>query len=228
MISVAAVLVAAGRGSRMGGEPKQLRRLAGRPVVCWAARPLLDALGGPLVVVLPEDAVEEGAALLAAELPSANARLRVVPGGARRRDSVRAGVEAVGVDAVTVLVHDAARPFATRGLVERVAARAAAGRAVVPALPVGDTLKEVDGERVVATRDRSGFVLAQTPQGFPRALLLEALGATDDDATDCAALCERLGAPVHWVPGEPLNRKLTDGDDWAWAERVIDSGWVRW
>jgi 2-C-methyl-D-erythritol 4-phosphate cytidylyltransferase len=127
-----------------------------------------------------------------------------------------------------MLVHDAARPFASRGLVERVASRAAAGRAVVPGLAVQDTLKEIDGERVVATHDRSRFIAAQTPQGFPRSLLREALAATGGDATDCAALCERLGAPVSWVAGEPLNRKITDADDWSWAERVIESGWIRW
>jgi 2-C-methyl-D-erythritol 4-phosphate cytidylyltransferase/2-C-methyl-D-erythritol 2,4-cyclodiphosphate synthase len=213
----------------MGGEPKQIRHLEGRPMMCWAARPLLQGLSGPLIVVLPESALEEGAALLAEHFPEASARVRVTAGGARRSDSVRAGLEAAGDGPSTVLVHDAARPFASRGLVERVATRAAAGRAVVPALPVRDTLKEIDGERVVATRDRSRYVAAQTPQGFPRALLLDAFAAAgDDEATDCAALCERFGAPVHWVLGEPLNRKLTDADDWLWAERVIESGWVRW
>jgi 2-C-methyl-D-erythritol 4-phosphate cytidylyltransferase/2-C-methyl-D-erythritol 2,4-cyclodiphosphate synthase len=212
----------------MGGPPKQLRPLAGHPVVCWAARPLLQALAGPLVVVLPEESVEQGAEILGAAFPGSGARLRVVPGGARRRDSVLAGLMALGDDAPTVLVHDAARPFASATLVERVGSRAAAGRAVVPALPVADTLKEIDAERVVATRDRTRFVTAQTPQGFPRALLLDAFGATDEDATDCASLCERLGAPVTWVAGEPLNRKLTEAEDWDWAGRVIASGWVRW
>ncbi len=228
MIPAAAVLVAAGRGRRMGGEPKQLRPLAGHAIVCWAARPLIQSLAGPLVVVLPEESMEEGAMLLERAFPGSGARVRVVPGGARRRDSVLAGLVAVGEEAVTVLVHDAARPFASRALVERVAARAAAGRAVVPALPVADTLKEIDAERVVATMDRTRFVTAQTPQGFPRTLLLDAFAAGDDDATDCASLCERLGVPVHWVAGDPLNRKLTESDDWSWAERVIESGWVRW
>ena len=212
----------------MGGEPKQLRLLAGRPVVCWAVRPLLEVLTGPVVVVLPPELAQEGGELLRDQFPAQAARIRIAPGGARRRDSVLAGLSAAG-ELGTVLVHDAARPFASPGLVERVASRAAAGGAVVPGIAIRDTLKEIDGERVVATHDRARFVGAQTPQGFPRTLLLDAFAAAgEEDATDCAALCERLGTPVQWVPGEPLNRKLTDADDWEWAERVIECGWVRW
>lgn len=232
MIAAAAVLVAGGRGRRMGGEPKQLRLLGGRPTMCWAAKPLLEVLTGPLVVVLPEESLAEGEALLRGYLGAAAGRLRVTGGGARRRDSVRAGLDALDerpAAEATVLVHDAVRPFASRALAQRVATRAARGRAVVPAVPLADTLKEVEGRRVVATRDRDRFVAAQTPQAFPRMLLVEAMAAASDaDASDCAALCERIGAPVEWVPGEPLNRKLTEPEDWDWAERVLDAGWVRW
>lgn len=212
----------------MGEGVKQFRLLDGRPALCWALRSLAGALAGPLVVVLPADRLEEGEDLLRAHLPSAASRIRVTEGGPRRQDSVRAGLEAVP-DAATVLVHDAARPFASRGLCERVARRAAAGRAVIPALPIHDTLKEVDGERVVATRDRSHHVAAQTPQGFPLAVLRRAhTEAGPPEATDDAQLCERLGIPVTWIPGEDLNRKLTDPDDWAWAERTIAEGRIRW
>jgi len=213
----------------MGGEPKQLRPLAGRPVVCWAARPLLAALAGPIVVVVPTETVDEAAALLEAAFPGEGPRIVIVGGGERRRDSVEAGLAAAGDAHPTILVHDAARPFASRDLVERVGVRAASGRAVLPAMPVADTLKEVDGERILATHDRTRYVTAQTPQGFPRALLRDAIAqAGDDDATDCAVLCERIGTPVQWVPGEPHNRKLTDAADWEWAERMIDGGWIRW
>lgn len=211
----------------MGGA-KQFRLLGGRPAMCWAARPLLEALSGPLVLVLPEDELEAGEDLFRTHLPASAGRLRVTAGGPRRQDSVRSGLGSIP-DAATVLVHDAARPFASRGLCERVARRAAAGRPVLPALPIHDTLKEVEGERVIATRDRTRFVAAQTPQGFPRAILSRAHEeAAAEDATDDAELCERLGYPVTWLPGEDLNRKLTGPGDWAWAERTIAAGGVRW
>ncbi len=196
--------------------------------MCWAARALVEALAGPVVVVLPADRLGEGEDLLHVHLSSAASRIRVTAGGARRQDSVRAGLEALtGVE--TVLVHDAARPFASRGLCERVARRAAGGRAIIPALPIHDTLKEVEGDRVVGTRDRSRFVAAQTPQGFPLAVLRRTHEqAEPPEATDDAELCERLGIPVTWIPGESLNRKLTGPDDWAWAERTIAEGGIRW
>jgi 2-C-methyl-D-erythritol 4-phosphate cytidylyltransferase len=224
------VVVAGGRGERLGGVPKQFRPLGGIPVVCWAVRPLLLALSGDLVVVLPGDALNEGRELLATHLDGSVGRVRVVPGGARRQDSVRAGLEAQGGTEGAVIVHDGARPFASAGLVERVAGEAAAGRVVVPALPASDTMKRVDGARVVETIDRRSVVAVQTPQGFPR-VALEAAHRDwpeEDEATDDAAMCERAGTAVHWVSGEALNRKLTGPEDWWWAERVLESGRVRW
>jgi 2-C-methyl-D-erythritol 4-phosphate cytidylyltransferase len=221
--------VAGGRGSRLGGVPKQLRSLGGRPVVCWAARSLLTALAGTIVVVLPEELLEEGEALLGTHLGEDGARVEVTAGGPRRQDSVRHGLAALA-DASTVLVHDAARPFASSGLVERVGRHAAAGRAVVPGLAPADTLKRVEEDRVIETLDRSRLIAAQTPQGFPLSLLRDAHEAWPDagEATDDAAVCERFGVPVSWVPGEPLNRKLTDAEDWWWAERLLAEGRVRW
>jgi 2-C-methyl-D-erythritol 4-phosphate cytidylyltransferase len=173
--------------------------------------------------------MKRGEALLAAHLPDPAGRLRVVGGGIRRQDSVRAGLEALPAEGA-VLVHDAVRPFATHALVDRVARGAVSGRVVVPAVPPADTLKRVDGDRVVETLDRGSLVAAQTPQGFPLGLLATAHAAWPDgeEATDDAAVCERHGAPVSWIPGEPLNRKLTGLDDWWWAERLVESGRVRW
>lgn len=212
----------------MGGEPKQFRLLDGRPAVCWAARALLEALAGPVVVVLPARYAREGEGLLCGHLLEAAARVRVTAGGARRQDSVRKGLDALA-EAATVLVHDAARPFATAGLVARVARRAVAGRAVLPAIPIHDTLKEIDGPRIVRTHDRRRFVTAQTPQGFPVEILRRAHDeAGEDEATDDARLCEAAGIPVVWIPGERMNRKLTDADDWAWAEEAVTAGRLRW
>lgn len=155
--------------------------------------------------------------------------MRFTAGGARRQDSVRAGLALLPAGG-TVLVHDAVRPFASRALVENVAREAVAGRCVVPAVPPADTLKRVAGDRVIGTLDRSELIAVQTPQGFPLALLSAAHAAwpPNEEATDDAAVCERHGAPVAWVPGEATNRKLTTADDWWWAERVVESGQVRW
>jgi 2-C-methyl-D-erythritol 4-phosphate cytidylyltransferase len=223
------VVVAGGRGERLGGEPKQFRPLGGIPLVCWAVRSLLEGLSGVVVVVLPEDALEEGAALLAVHLEDPEGRVRFAGGGPRRQDSVRSGLAALPGAAGAVLVHDAARPFASPALVARVAGEATAGRVVVPALPAADTVKRVDGTRVVETLDRRSLVTVQTPQGFPRAVLEAAHAAwpEEDEATDDAAMCERTGSPVGWIPGELLNRKLTMPEDWWWAERVVESGLAR-
>lgn len=224
------MVVAGGRGERLGGEPKQLRPLGGIPVVCWAARPLLEGLSGEVVVVLPIEAVESGSQLLAAHLEGSAGRVRVVSGGARRQDSVRAGLAALAGSGGPVVVHDGARPFASAALVARVAGEAAVGRAVVPALPPADTMKRVDGERVLETIPRRAMVAVQTPQGFPRAVLEAAHAAWpgEEEATDDAAMCERAGVSVAWLPGEELNRKLTGPEDWWWAERVVESGRVQW
>lgn len=225
------MVVAGGRGERLGGEPKQFRSLGGRPVACWAARALLSSLSGVVVVVLPADALDAGEARLRAHLPEGAGRLRFAAGGARRQDSVRAGLDALAEEAPSaVVVHDAVRPFATAALVARVGAEAGRGRSVVPALPPADTLKRVDGEQVVETLERSRVVAVQTPQAFPYELLLAAHAAWPDaeEATDDAAVCERFGAPIAWLRGEPANRKLTDADDWWWAERLVESGRFAW
>ncbi len=224
------VVVAAGRGERLGGEAKQFRPLGGIPVVCWAVRPLLEALSGDVVVVLPREALEEGSELLATHLEGSAGRVRVVAGGIRRQDSVRSGIAALDARDGAVVVHDGARPFASAALVARVARESAAGKVVVPALPTADTIKRVDGEGVVETIERRAAVLVQTPQGFPREILLAAHDAwpADEEATDDAAMCERAGTPVGWIPGEALNRKLTGPEDWWWAERVVESNRVRW
>lgn len=225
------MVVAGGRGARLGGETKQFRSLGGHPVACWAARALLSSLSGVVVVVLPGEELDGGEDRVRAHLTEDSARLRFAAGGARRQDSVRAGLDALaGEPPAAVVVHDAVRPFASAALVERVGAEAERGRSVVPAIPAADTLKRVDGDRVVETLDRSLVVAVQTPQGFPFELLRAAHAAwpETDEATDDAAVCERFGAPIAWVPGEPANRKLTDADDWWWAERLVESGRITW
>jgi len=218
-----AILVAAGRGERMGQErPKAFLELAGEPLLLRAARAFEAAPSvGSLIAVVPEAETSAARALLA---PLAKLRA-VVPGGERRQDSVLAGLAQVpeGFEGV-VLVHDAARPLVEVELVEAVTRRALATGAALPVLPLVDTVKRVRGGRVVETLDRSELGGAQTPQGFRMALLREALEAATRaglELTDEAMAVERLGHAVDAVPGSKRNRKLTTPDDLAWAEGVV-------
>jgi 2-C-methyl-D-erythritol 4-phosphate cytidylyltransferase len=218
-----AILVAAGRGERMGAaRPKAFLELGGEALLVRAARAFEAAPSvGRLVAVVPEAELGEATRLLRGLVkPHA-----VVGGGERRQDSVLAGLAAVpeGFDGV-VLVHDAARPLVDVELVEAVAQQAAATGAALPVLPIVDTVKRVRGGRVVETLDRAELGGAQTPQGFRAALLREACAAAANAGlavTDEAMAVERLGRPVHAVPGSPRNRKITTPEDLAWAEAVL-------
>lgn len=225
--------MAAGRGTRLRGEtPKQYRPIAGVPMVLRALRPFAAHPDvARVVLVLPaEDAVAPPAFLR--EL--AGARLVVVAGGAERADSVGAGLAALGAECTTVLVHDAARPFVERAVIDAVIAHARAGEGAVAAVRVSDTLKEAapdDPTRVGRTVPRDGLWRAQTPQGFPRAVLERAhaearagVGVSVGLATDDAALVERTGVPIRLVPDSPRNLKVTTADDLAIAELLAAGG----
>lgn len=220
-MTAAAVVVAAGRGTRFddAGPRKQFRELEGEPLAARACRPFLAVPGlEPVVLVLPPD--------VAADPPPWVEALgvRVTAGGAARRDSVGRGLAALPEEAETVLVHDGARPLVTRGLVERVLEVARAGSAVVPVLPLRDTVKEVDaGGRVVRTLDRSRLRRIQTPQGFPAATLRRAHRQAPPGAaaTDDASLCEATGTEVHTVEGDPDNLKVTTPEDLARAAWIL-------
>ena len=223
-----AILVAAGRGERMGpGRPKAFLELAGQALVLRSAL-VFDAAPsvGRIVVVVPGAEVDAARALLL----SVRKLVAVVPGGERRQDSVLEGMKRApeGFDGV-VLVHDAARPLVDVALVEAVAREAAEAGAALPVLPVVDTVKRVRDGLVVETLDREELGGAQTPQGFRFPLLVEAYEAARRDrvtVTDEAMAVERLGAPVRAVPGSPRNRKITTPEDLAWAEGVL-AGLVR-
>ncbi|MET7637267.1 2-C-methyl-D-erythritol 4-phosphate cytidylyltransferase [Streptomyces sp. NPDC005438] len=231
----AAVIPAAGRGVRLGpGTPKALRPLGGTPMLIHAIRALTQARAVSLVVVVaPPDGTEEvRAALYAHPLPDDAVEVLVVAGGENRQESVRLGLAALPDTVDVVLVHDAARPLVPVELVDAVAAAVRGGRpAVVPALPVPDTVKEVkpgeggEPEPVVATPDRSRLRAVQTPQGFDRATLAEAHQRLADEpgegATDDAGMVERLGAPVVLVPGHQEAFKVTRPLDLVLAEAVL-------
>lgn len=218
-----AILVAAGRGERMGGaRPKAFIELAGEPLLLRAARAFEEAPSvGAVVAVVPEAEVESARALLAGLR-----KLRaVVPGGERRQDSVREGLrQAEAGFAGVVLVHDAARPLVEVALIERIASAAAESGAALPLLPLVDTVKRVRDGQVVATLDRGELGAAQTPQGFRFELLARAYEQVFREGvtvTDEAMAVERLGQPVRAMAGSERNRKLTTAADLAWAETAL-------
>jgi 2-C-methyl-D-erythritol 4-phosphate cytidylyltransferase/2-C-methyl-D-erythritol 2,4-cyclodiphosphate synthase len=216
-VSFTAILVAAGRSSRMGSD-KLWADLWGRPTWRWSLDTLLQVDGLERVAIaVPADAVER----FTDALPSHAGRCLVVPGGDVRADSVIAGVWALtgaGHDDDTlVLVHDAARPALQAALVETIVAAAAlTDAAVIPVVPVVDSLKRIRGERVVAPVEREEVAAAQTPQaarlGALRAAIEEA-HAWGRPITDDAGALAAAGVPVHVVPGDPENRKLTEPGD---------------
>lgn len=218
-----AILVAAGRGERMGRErPKAFLELDGQPLVSRAAR-VFDAAPsvGSIVAVVPQAELQTAVALLAG-LGKLHA---VVPGGERRQDSVLEGMKAApaGFDGV-VLVHDAARPLVDVSLIERVIREAEEHGAALPVVPIVDTVKRVSGGTVSATLDRSELFAAQTPQGFRFELLGQAYEAAFRErltVTDESVAVERCGVPVRVVAGSPRNRKITTPEDLAWAEAVV-------
>jgi 2-C-methyl-D-erythritol 4-phosphate cytidylyltransferase len=219
---VAVVIVAAGAGVRAGpGEPKQFRPILGVPMLLRALRPFLShPQVDHVVVTLPAGHAEHPPEWLA---KLAGERLRVIAGGRTRSDSVRAGLGALGRDVEIVLVHDGARPFVSRETIDGVIARARAGVGAVAAIPVGDTIKDVDQERITRTVARERLWRAQTPQGFPRGMIeraYTALANGDTVPTDDAELCERAGLPVEVVADSPYNVKVTTADDFRIAEAL--------
>lgn len=207
------------------GTPKALRRLGGVPLLVHAVRSLATArLVGLVVVAAPPDDVDDVAGLFAdIELP---ADVRVLAGGETRQESVRRALDSLPEDVDVVLVHDAARPLAPAELADGVARAVHGGaEAVVPAVPVSDTVKEVDvAGRVVRTVDRSTLRAAQTPQGFRRETLARAhaeAARVGDLATDDAGLVERAGGQVVVVPGADEAFKVTRLADLAFAETVL-------
>ena len=222
-MSSLAILVAAGRGERLGDlRPKAFVELAGQALVLRSARAFDEAPSvSGIVAVVPRAEVAAARSLLA----PVRKLVAVVPGGERRQDSVLEGLrQAPSGFSGIVLVHDAARPLVDVPLVEAVAREAAASGAALPLVPVVDTVKRVRDGLVLETLDRDALGAAQTPQGFRYALLVEAYDAAFRDRltlTDEAMAVERLGAPVRAVPGATRNRKITTPEDLAWAEGVL-------
>lgn len=236
----AVVIPAAGRGVRLGpGTPKALRALSGTPMLVHAVRAMAVARTVSLVVVVAPPDGEAPVRRLLDEFPLAGDRTEVVvvTGGETRQESVRLGLQAVPEDVTTVLVHDAARPLVPVETVDAVIAAVREGaRAVVPALPLADTVKQVEPrtgaaagepEPVVGTPERALLRAVQTPQGFDRSTLVAAherfahAALAGEGATDCAGLVERLGVQVVVVRGHEEAFKVTRPLDLVLAEAVL-------
>ncbi|MBQ1018244.1 2-C-methyl-D-erythritol 4-phosphate cytidylyltransferase [Micromonospora sp. D93] len=217
---VAVLVPAAGAGVRLGpGRPKALRLLAGEPLLVHAVRRLAAAPSVHTIVVAAPAAEVQAVRELLAPI----ARVIVVPGGAERQASVAAALAAVPTGPTIVLVHDAARALTPPELVESVAAAVRGGLdAVIPVLPVVDTIKEVGADEVVlGTVDRSALRAVQTPQGFRRTVLSAAHAAAGDSLTDDAGLVEKQGVAVSCVPGSEYALKITRPFDLALAEHLL-------
>lgn len=220
----AAIALAAGAGVRMGaGMPKALLPVAGRPLLCWS----LDALAASpeidrIVLVVPDGRARE----VEMAIGGAVTPFAVVAGGETRAHSVAAGLAAAG-DVDRVLVHDTARPLVTPELVARVLDALGDAEGALAAAPLADTLKRAgDGLLVGETVDREGLWRAETPQAFRAGRLAEGIDAARREgrlgqATDCASLLERIGAPVRIVPSAAPNPKLTTPGDLDLIERLL-------
>jgi 2-C-methyl-D-erythritol 4-phosphate cytidylyltransferase len=219
-VTTACVMPAAGRGDRLGpGTPKALRLLGGEPLLVHAVRSAVASGVVDLVVVAaPPSEADDVRDLLKAHAPE----LVVVAGGATRKASVAAALAAVPAPVDLVLVHDAARCLAPPVLFAAVTSAVRGGAdAAVPVLPVTDTVKQVHGDEVLATLDRSELYAVQTPQAFRRAVLDHAHATVDEDATDDAGLTERAGASVRVVAGHDEAFKITRPLDLLLAEIVL-------
>jgi len=222
-VSVWAVLAAAGRGERLGSDrPKAFARLGGRPLLAES----LERLEGSdwidqIVIAAPPD-WEEPSILVAEEIAATKVS-SAVRGGESRSESVRLALAEVPEEAAVVLVHDAARPLLPDEVIERVLAPLSEGwEGVVPALRVSDTVKRVEGDRVLETLRRDDLVAVQTPQAFLADALRRAVSGDVSEATDCASLVEAGGGRVTWVDGDPRLLKVTDAADLALVESWLE------
>lgn len=211
-----AIIVAAGRGTRAGGEiPKQWQRLGSRSIAAHAMQPFAVHPGiAGLVLVLHPDDINSN---LWQDTPPA----QVVAGGATRKQSVMAGLAVVPAGTTKVLIHDAARPLVSAAIIDRVLAALATHQGAAPAVAVTDTLWHGDAGQVTGVQDRSGLYRAQTPQGFHLAPLLAAHQMHVDDATDDVGVARAAGLDVAIVPGDESNIKVTTPGDFARAARLM-------
>jgi 2-C-methyl-D-erythritol 4-phosphate cytidylyltransferase len=221
-LSVWAVLAAAGRGERLGSDrPKAFARLGGRPLLAASLERLEESGWIDAIVIAAPPDWEEPSILVAEEIAATKVS-SAVTGGESRSESVRLALEEVPAEAAVVLVHDAARPLLPEDVIERVLAPLSEGwDGVVPVVPLADTVKRVEGDRVVETLPRDDLVAVQTPQAFLADTLRRAVSGDVSSATDCASLVEAQGGRIKVVAGDRRLLKVTDADDLALVESLL-------
>ncbi len=220
-----ALIVAAGRGVRFGGEtPKQFRPIGGRPLLSWAIKAFEEApIITDIVLVVSQDFL-----LFANEQvvnPFGYKKVRkIVVGGETRNDSVRNGLKSLPISTRFVAIHDGARPIISSEDIEHVVKEAITNRAAILARSATDTVKRVEREYILATLDRTKIFLAETPQAFQYDLIMSAFENTSggEDATDDASLVEKLGFKVKIVEPKHMNLKVTGERDLILARKLLD------
>ena len=230
MINATAIVLAAGEGRRLGGDtPKTYLPIAGRPLLLRTLDRMFSASSVKAVVVVV--AAEQKArceSLLSSDAALRDRRWLLQTGGATRQESARRGLEQVRTDAAIIIIHDAARPFVSAGLIDRCVEAAAEKQAVVVGLPVRDTIKSVSTDRCIqSTPERSTLWEIQTPQVFKRELIIDAherAAREGVQVTDDATVVERIGTPVYVLEGERTNLKITLPEDVWLAETLIREG----
>lgn len=222
-MSVAVVLVAAGRGERLdAGKPKALVHVAGLTLLEHALARAVGTKDLVQLVITATPGFESEFIELASPHVPETIELSVVSGGVTRQDSIAKAMEQVTESAAVILVHDAARAFTPTEVFDRVVEEVrASGCGVIPVLAVHDTVKRATGNEVLETVDRSELRAAQTPQGFPAALLRDAYAKLTDEHTDDASLVQAFGARVLSVPGDRMGMKVTTRDDLILASHLI-------
>lgn len=218
-IEVSAIILAAGRGTRIGARKNKIfLEIASRPLLSYTISAFAGCQQIDEIILVVASGEEQAVASLTTGISKS---VRIVLGGARRQDSSYAGVQAAQGE--IVLIHDAARPFVSTGLISRLLEATQEHGACVPALPVVDTLRQgtLDAPLEAELIDRSYLLRMQTPQGFKRDLIMSALSEADTDLTDDAAAVLARGIPVWTVPGEETNLKITTKEDLVLAEMIV-------
>ena len=217
-MQVDAVVVAAGRSARFGEADKLLADLGGRPLIAWSLAALAAARSVQRIAIVGRESQLNALRAIGRETLG-DALGGVVAGGARRRDSVEAGLRAVASEYAAI--HDGARPLVTPALIDACVAAAAQAAGAIPAAPVTDTIKEVAGAAIVGSPDRRRLRAAQTPQVVRREAWLAAAALSEADETDDAAMLARAGLDVRTVEGDPANIKVTRPVDLALARALL-------
>ena len=214
---IEAVIVAGGKGERMGGVYKQFSTVAGKEILLYPIEQFFYYGVERIVLVLPEEKILTGRELTA----EFGSKMLVVSGGEKRQDSVYNGFKVTSAD--IVLIHDAVRPFVEVDLIDKIVKGVKKFGICAPGLPVRDTLKLYKQDKILWTRDRSNLLQVQTPQGFKREILAHIISLFPKyNFTDELAFAEKLDYEVHWVEGDPFNIKITYPFDMKLAEAIAN------